>query len=147
LSGRVVGINTMIYQNAQGLGFSVSVNTARKVYEAIIKSGKVTWPALGIQGATVTTTIAQQYHLSITQGVYIVQVTSGSGAEAAGLQKGDVITEIDGKAMTTIDAVLNYVRSKNVGDTTQVVVNRNGTTKTFTVTLKALGQNSPTWFL
>jgi serine protease Do len=140
LSGRVVGINTMIYQNAQGLGFSVSVNTARKVYEAIIKSGKVTWPALGIQGATVTTTIAQQYHLSITQGVYIVQVTSGSGAEAAGLQKGDVITEIDGKAMTTIDAVLNYVRSKNVGDTTQVVVNRNGTTKTFTVTLKALGQ-------
>jgi serine protease Do len=140
LSGRVVGINTMIYQNAQGLGFSVSVNTARKVYEAIIKSGKVTWPALGIQGATVTANIAQQYNLKITQGVYVVQVTSGSGAEAAGLKKGDVITQIDSKTMTTIDAVLNYVRSKNVGDTTQVVVNRNGTTKTFAVTLKALGQ-------
>jgi serine protease Do len=140
LSGRVVGINTMIYQNAQGLGFSVSVNTARKVYEAIIKSGKVTWPALGIQGATVTTDITLQYNLKITQGVYVVQVTSGSGAEAAGLKKGDVITQIDSKAMTTIDAILNYVRSKNVGDTTQVVVNRNGTMKTFTVTLKALGQ-------
>ncbi len=140
LSGRVVGMNTMIYQNAQGLGFSVSANTVRKVYEAIIKSGKVTWPALGIQGATLTSTIAQEYNISITQGVYIVQVTSGSGAEAAGLQKGDVITEIDGKTMTTIDAVLNYIRSKNVGDTVQVAINRNGTSKTVAVTLKALSQ-------
>jgi len=140
LSGRVVGMNTMIYQNAQGLGFSVSVNTVKKVYEAIIKSGKVTWPALGIQGATVTSTIAQQYNLKVTQGVYIVQITPGSGAEAAGLQRGDVITEIDGTSMTTIDAILSYIRSKNVGDATQVVVNRNGTTKTFSVTLKALNQ-------
>jgi S1-C subfamily serine protease len=140
LSGRVVGMNTMIYQNAQGLGFSVSANTVRKVYEAIIKSGKVTWPALGIQGATLTSTIAQEYNISITQGVYIVQVTSGSGAEAAGLQRGDVITEIDGKTMTTIDAVLSYIRSKNVGDTVQVVINRNGTSKTVAVTLKTLNQ-------
>lgn len=140
LSGRVVGINTMIYQNAQGLGFSVSVNTARKVYDAIIKSGKITWPALGIQGATLTTSISQRYNLKVSQGVYIVQITSGSGAEAAGLLKGDVITEIDGKAMATIDAILSYVRSKNVGDHVQVAVNRSGAPKTFTVTLKALGQ-------
>ncbi len=139
LSGRVVGMNTMIYQNAQGLGFSVSVNTVRKVYDAIIKNGKVTWPALGIQGATLTTSIVEQYSLKVSQGVYIVQITSGSGAEAAGLKAGDVITEIDGKSMTTIDGVLSYVRSMNVGDTVQVVVDRSGTTKTFSVTLKALG--------
>jgi len=140
LSGRVVGINTMIYQNAQGLGFSVSVNTARKVYDAIIKNGKVTWPALGIQGATLTTSIAEQYNLKASQGVYIVQITSGSGAQAAGLKAGDVITAIDDKPMTTIDGVLSYIRSRNVGDTVQVVVDRNGTTKTFSVTLKALSQ-------
>jgi serine protease Do len=140
LSGRVVGMNTMIYQNAQGLGFSVSVNTVRKVYDAIIKNGKVTWPALGIQGATLTTSIVQQYSLKVSQGVYIVQITSGSGAEAAGLKVGDVITAIDDKPMTTIDGVLNYVRSMNVGDTVQVVADRNGTAKTFSVTLKALGQ-------
>ena len=138
LSGRVVGINTMIYQNAQGLGFSVSVNTARKVYDAIIKNGKVTWPALGIQGATLTTSITEQYNLKTSQGVYIVQIISGSGAQAAGLKAGDVITAIDDKPMTTIDGVLSYIRSKNVGDRVQVVVNRNGTSKTFTVTLKAL---------
>jgi serine protease Do len=140
LSGRVVGINTMIYQNAQGLGFSVSVNTARKVYDAIIKDGKVTWPALGIQGATLTTSIADQYNLKVSQGVYIVQITSGSGAQAAGLKAGDVITAIDDKPMTTIDGVLSYIRSRNVGDTVQVVADRGGTTKTFAVTLKALGQ-------
>lgn len=139
LSGRVVGINTMIYQNAQGLGFSVSVNTARKVYDAIIKNGKVTWPALGIQGATLTTSIAEQYNLKVSQGVYIVQITSGSGAQAAELKAGDVITAIDDKPMTTIDGVLTYIRSRNVGDTVQVVVDRNGTTKTFSVILKALG--------
>jgi len=139
LSGRVVGINTMIYQDAQGLGFSVSVNTAKKVYDAIIKNGKVTWPALGIQGATLTTSIAQQYNLKVSHGVYIVQMTSGSGAEAAGLKAGDVITTIDDKPMTTIDGVLSYIRSKNVGDTVQVVADRGGTTKTFSVILKALG--------
>ena len=140
LSGRVVGMNTMIYQNAQGLGFSVSVNTVRKVYDAIIKNGKITWPALGIQGATLTTSIVDQYNLKVSQGVYVVQITSGSGAEAAGLKAGDVITAIDDKPMTTIDGVLGYVRSRNVGDTVQVVVNRAGTTKTFSVTLKALSQ-------
>ena len=139
LSGRVVGINTMIYQDAQGLGFSVSVNTAKKVYDAIIKNGKVTWPALGIQGATLTTSIAQRYNLKVSHGVYIVQMTSGSGAEAAGLKAGDVITTIDDKPMTTIDGVLSYIRSKNVGDTVQVVADRGGTTKTFSVILKALG--------
>jgi len=140
LSGRVVGINTMIYQNAQGLGFSVSINTARKVYDAIIKNGKITWPALGIQGATLTTSIAQQYNVKASQGVYVVQVTAGSGAAAAGIKAGDVITAIDGKQMTTIDAVLSYIRSKNVGDTVQVVVDRSGATKTFSVTLKGLSQ-------
>ena len=140
LSGRVVGMNTMIYQNAQGLGFSVSVNTVRKVYDAIIKNGKVTWPALGIQGATLTTSIVDQYNLKASQGVYVVQITSGSGAEVAGLKAGDVITAIDDKPMTTIDGVLGYIRSKNVGDTVQVVVDRSGSTKTFAVTLKALGQ-------
>jgi len=139
LSGRVVGMNTMIYQNAQGLGFSVSINTAKKVYDAILKSGKITWPALGIQGATLTTSIAQQYNVKASQGVYIVQITSGSGAEAAGLKAGDVITTIDDKPMTTIDGVLSYIRSRNVGDTVQVVADRGGTTKTFSVILKALG--------
>jgi S1-C subfamily serine protease len=139
LSGRVVGMNTMIYQDAQGLGFSVSINTAKKVYDAILKNGKITWPALGIQGATLTTSIAQQYNVKASQGVYIVQITSGSGAEAAGLKAGDVITTIDGKSMTTIDGVLSYIRSKNVGDTVQVAVDRSGTTKTFSVVLKSLG--------
>lgn len=139
LSGRVVGMNTMIYQNAQGLGFSVSVNTVRKVYDAIIKSGKVSWPALGIQGATLTTTIVDQYNLKVSQGVYVVQITDGSGAQAAGLKAGDVITAIDDKPMTTIDGVLSYIRSRNVGDSVQVVADRNGTTRTFSVTLKALG--------
>jgi serine protease Do len=140
LSGRVVGMNTMIYQNAQGLGFSVSVNTVRKVYDAIIKNGKVTWPALGIQGATLTTSIVDQYSLKVSQGVYVVQITAGSGAQAAGLKTGDVITAIDDKPMTTIDGVLGYIRSRSVGDTVQVIVDRSGTAKTFSVTLKALSQ-------
>lgn len=138
LSGRVVGINTMIYQNAQGLGFSVSSNTAKKVYESIIKTGKVTWPALGIQGTTLTDSVAQQYNVKAEAGVYVVAVTSGSGAEAAGIRKGDVITAIDGEKMTTIDQVLAYVRAKNVGDTVKVAVNRNGQSLTMDVVLKAL---------
>jgi serine protease Do len=140
LSGRVVAMNTMIYQNAQGLGFAVSINTARKVYDSIVKTGKVTWPALGISGATVTSSIVQLYNLKVSQGVYVAQVTAGGGAQAAGIKAGDVITSIDGRQMTTIDAVLSYVRSKNVGDVVQVVVDRLGETKTFPVTLKALNQ-------
>ena len=104
------------------------------------RTAKVTWPALGIQGATLTTSIVDQYSLKVSQGVYIVQITAGSGAQAAGLKAGDVITAIDDKPMTTIDGVLGYIRSRNVGDTVQVVVDRKGTTKTFSVTLRALSQ-------
>jgi S1-C subfamily serine protease len=140
LSGRVVGINTMIYQNAQGLGFSVSVNTARKVYDSIIATGSITWPALGITGATLTSEISQQYNISITQGVYIASVTADSGAEAAGLRKGDVITELDGKMVATIDEVLRYIRTKSVGDDVEVVIHRDGRSQTITVTLRAISQ-------
>ncbi|MDO9099975.1 MAG: trypsin-like peptidase domain-containing protein [Caldisericota bacterium] len=140
LSGRVVGINTMIYQNAQGLGFSVSVNTARKVYDSIIATGSITWPALGITGATLSSEISQQYNISITQGVYIASVTADSGAEAAGLRKGDVITELDGKMVATIDEVLRYIRTKSVGDDVEVVIHRDGRSQTITVTLRAISQ-------
>jgi serine protease Do len=138
LNGRVVGINTMIYQDAQGLGFSVSINTAKKVYATLLKDGKITWAMLGIQGITLTPTLAQQYNVKAVKGVYVGQITVGSGAETAGLKVGDVITTIDGQTMATIDEVLNYIRAKNVGDTVQIIVNRNGTTETFSVVLKAL---------
>jgi S1-C subfamily serine protease len=140
LSGSGVGINTMIYQDAQGLGFSVFINTVKKVYAANLKYGKITWAMLGIQGITLTTAVAQQYNVKASQGVYVGQITSGSGAAEAGLKAGDVITTIDGKAMLTIDGGLNYIRSKNVGDTVQVVADRKGMTKTFPIVPKALGQ-------
>ena len=140
LNGRVVGMNTMLYQGSQGLGFSVSINTAKKVYAAILKTGKITWAMLGIQGATLTQALAQQYNVKVLQGVYVAKVIVGSGAEVAGLEIGDIITTINGQVMPTIDDVLSYIRAKNVGDTVQVVVDRKGTTKTFSVVLKALSQ-------
>jgi len=106
----------MIYQNAQGLGFAVSINTARKVYDSIVKTGKVTWPAAGHLGRDSHKLDCRAVQPQGVPGRVCRPGDAAPGPSRAGIKAGDVITSIDGRQMTTIDAVLSYVRSKSVGD-------------------------------
>ena len=141
-NGEVIGINTAIETGsamsggARGIGFAVPSNTAKNVIPDLEAGKQVARPWLGIQGQTLTQSLAQQLSLPVNQGVYVVGVVSGSPAEKAGLKGsspgsngqpaggGDVITAADGETITTIQELQTYISGKNVGDTVTLNISR-----------------------
>ena len=86
--GEVIGINTAIYspiQGSVGIGFAISINTAKKVAEDLIEKGKVVRPWMGITGTTVTEQLAETWETGVNKGVHIIEVVEGGPAEKAGL--------------------------------------------------------------
>lgn len=136
LDGKVIGINTMIIQGAQNLGFSVSSQTAKRVAEDLIKYGKVSWPYLGVRGGTLTERLAKQIGRKYIKGAYIAQVEEGS-AKKGGMLRGDVVTAIDGKTVETFDELMLNIRARKVGDKVTLTVDRDGKKVDLEITLGA----------
>ncbi|MDD4337924.1 MAG: trypsin-like peptidase domain-containing protein, partial [Firmicutes bacterium] len=108
--GKVVGINTAIIQEAQGIGFAIPINAARDVANEIIQYGKVRRPYLGVaEIVVVNRSIAVRYGLAVDQGIYISSVVRNSPADRAGLGRGDIIIAIDDAEVTTADDVRRCV--------------------------------------
>ncbi len=146
-NGKVIGINTLITSysgNYSGVGFAIPINYAINIAEQIISGQTPTHAALGVSLTTINSTMAQRYGLATSSGVYVSRVASGSGAEEAGIQEGDIITAFDGKAVTSASDLLLDVREKNVGDTVKVTINRDGSTQDVEVTLGSDGTTSST---
>lgn len=125
LSGNIVGLNTMIYSGAQGLGFAVSSNTCVRVFESISKTGKMEWPYMGVQLTTMTEDLATQQNIQYISGVLVVRVVAGSPASRAGIRGNDVITSINGKGVKTADELVKEIRSYEVGDRVTLTIVRN----------------------
>lgn len=131
LSAHVVGIPTLgaidpeFNAPAPGIGYAIPSNTVISIANQIIKYGKVLHTgraALGIQAASVTAMIAQQYNLPVTHGVAIVSVLKGGAAASAGLKSGDIIVRVDQHAVSGNSALLDYLVQKKPGDTVLVTV-------------------------
>lgn len=132
--GEVVGMNTAIIGGAQGLGFAIPINTAQRIADQLITTGKVNHPYLGIRMATLTPELRQQINsdpesnLNIRddRGVIVVGVMRNSPAATGGLQLGDVIQRINDQTITSADQVQQAVEKASVGGTLQIEVTRNG---------------------
>lgn len=130
--GQVIGINTAIIQNAQGLGFAIPINTARNIAEQLIANGKVDHPFIGIRMTSLTPEIKaeletrQNFTLDTDSGVVIVEVMPGSPAARAGLRAGDVIEAIDGREITSAEEVQSAVEQVAVGQRMPIELNRQG---------------------
>jgi len=130
--GEVIGINTAIIQNAQGLGFAIPVNTARDIAEELIAKGKVEHPYLGIQMAGITPELRKQFQsrknidLGTDKGVIIVDVVTNSPADRAGLKSGDVISQIEEKAIAGAEDVQTAVAKTKVNSEITLQVQRSG---------------------
>jgi serine protease Do len=127
--GQVIGINTMIYStsgSSAGVGFSIPTDTTTNIASQIIKYGKARLPVMGIEMRDNTTDI---------KGVFIKTVTSGDPAEKAGIKSGDIITELNGKAIETQYELFAQILRQNVGDKLSVKVYRQGSYLTFNVEL------------
>lgn len=105
LAGQVIGINTAVAGDAQGIGFAIPINQAKAAYDSYKKIGKILKPTLGVRYITVNHQIATQLDLAVDHGALIMTqagqpaVVVGSVAETAGLQSGDIITEINNQKL------------------------------------------------
>lgn len=135
-AGQVIGIVTAKYSSTgvEGLGFAIPINDAVNLANELMENGVVTNKVqLGITTQTVPASVAQYYNM--VEGAYVYSVNEGSCAEKAGLQIGDIITAVGGKAVASSDALKAALRSFAPGDTTELTVYRGGKTVTVTVTL------------
>lgn len=139
--GELVGINTAITSETGsyvGYSFAVPSNNAQKVVEDIMEYGNVQRGILGITGGSLNTNIANQLGIDETEGVYVDRVETGSGADKGGIEKGDIIKNIDGQKIGKFSDLVGYLGSKHPNDTVQVTLLRNGSEKTVPVTLVKL---------
>jgi S1-C subfamily serine protease len=155
-AGRVIGINSQIQTGGGGdgnvgIGFAVPINTAREVVEQIEEHGKVQHAYIGISGGDITASLAKALKLPVEKGVLVNEVVKDSPADKAGLEGGDteatiegakvnlggdIITEVDGKPVSSMEEVVDAVNSAQPGDEMELTVRRgDDETKHVTVTL------------
>jgi putative serine protease PepD len=145
MSGKVIGINSAIASLSSsdsgeagsiGVGFAIPIDQAKRMAQEIIDTGKATHAVLGASVGDASDKTSQ-----IPTGAKIASVTAGSGAEAAGLQAGDVITGFGNQSVESADALIAAVRSSTPNSSTQVTFTRDGESKTVTVTLGSATAN------
>jgi S1-C subfamily serine protease len=154
-SGSVIGINSQIQTGGSngnvGIGFAVPINTAREVVQQIEQHGEVKHAFLGISGGSVTPAVAKALKLPVEKGVLVNEVVKGGPADKAGIEGGDteatiegakvtlggdIIIEVEGKPVASMEDVINAVNGAQPGDKMEVTVLRgNNEEKTVTVTL------------
>ena len=125
--GQIVGINTIkiSVSGIEGLGFAIPINDAKPIVDQLMKFGYVKGrPLIGISGREVTEAISREYDLPV--GIYILQVTPGSGAADAGIQRGDVLVSIAGKEVRTMKDVDSIKKDYKAGDSVNITVVRDG---------------------
>jgi S1-C subfamily serine protease len=136
--GELIGINTMISSptgSYAGYSFAVPSNITRKIIEDIMEFGGVQRGILGVEGSELNSKISKELGLEDAEGFYINKVTKNSGAEKAGLQKGDVIKKLDSQKITSFAELSGYISTKRPNDKVQVTYVRDGESKTIPVTL------------
>jgi serine protease Do len=135
LAGEVVGINTAIVAQGQGIGFAIPVNMAKDVLEDLKTKGKVVRGWLGVSIQDISEDIAKNLNLKSREGALVADVFEGDPAEKAGLRTGDVIVAIDGAKIKDTHELLQKVGRIRVGAETRVTVLRNGKEMSFTITV------------
>lgn len=140
--GELIGINTAIISHGsggnQGIGFAVPSNLARTVMEEILKNGKVTRAYLGIFPQDVTPAIAKAFGVKDPGGVLVGDVSPNSPAQAAGLQRGDIILEVNGKPMTDSNQLRMTISMMQPGSEARLKVVHGGSQRELTIKLHEL---------
>jgi serine protease Do len=140
--GELIGINTAILAGGsggnQGIGFAVPVNLARQVMDQIVTHGHVVRSYLGVSVQPVTPAIAKAMHLNGPEGALVSQVTPDSPASRAGLQAGDVITEVNGTPVNESNQLRMTVSMMNPGQDARLKVFRDGQVRQFTVKVEEM---------
>ena len=139
--GEVIGINTAIRADAMGIGFAIPINKAKSIKDQLARGERIAHPYLGVQMTTLTPELARQnnddpnsaFTVPEVTGVIVVRVLPNTPAAAAGFRRGDVITEIAGKSITTAEQLQKAVEDSRLGESLQVKILRGDRTQQLTV--------------
>ena len=142
LNGGLLGINTAIASptgSYSGYGFAIPSNIVRKIVEDLLTYGTVQRGWLGIQVGSVNSDLVKEEGLSVNEGAYVSgfgDMDERSAARQAGILKGDVIVKLDDTPIKSSSALIEYIGRKRPGDKVNVLINRKGSEKLMSVTLK-----------
>ena len=140
MAGQVIGINTAVAQDAQGIGFAIPINATKGTLKGVLAGNGVQRAYLGVRYVPITPEITKKYDLSVKQGAYVYgestsSVISGSPADKGGIKEKDIITKINGAAVGRNGGVSSLVGAYAPGDTIGITVVRDGSEKELRVTL------------
>ncbi|MFW6367820.1 MAG: HhoA/HhoB/HtrA family serine endopeptidase [Halothece sp.] len=139
--GEVIGINTAIRADANGIGFAIPVNKAKEIYPRLAQGKRVSHPYIGIRMISLTPELAKQINrdpntgllIPEVEGVLVMQVQGDTPAARSGLRRGDVITEIDGTRITSGEQLQRVVENSNVGQKLTFKVRRGDRAETLSL--------------
>jgi serine protease Do len=145
LDGQVIGMNTAVASDSQSIGFAIPINDLSGLIDSVKSTGKLQRPYLGVIYVPITSDIAKQYNLSVSNGAFVptqdqageVTVISGGPADKAGVEPGDIITKVDGTDINQTTSMTSLLDKHKVGDSVQLTIVRGGKTITKDVTLGA----------
>lgn len=143
MAGQMIGINTAIATDAQGIGFAIPVNATKGMLEGLLNDGVAERAYLGVSYTPITPEAASKYNLSVDHGAYVYSedsrkaVTIGSPADKAGVREKDIITNVNGVEVGTKGGVASLIGEYSPGDKIELTLLRDGKKITLTVTLGA----------
>ena len=146
MRGEVVGINSQIYSRSggfMGISFAIPIDEAMRVSEQLRSSGRVTRGRIGVQIGQVTRDVAESLGLGKQQGAFVTGVESGSPAEKAGVEAGDIIVRFDGKSIERIADLPRLVGNTKPGTKSTVTVFRRGSTLDLSIVIAEIDGDKP----
>lgn len=141
MAGQVIGINTAIVEDANGIGFAIPINATKGVLAGVLETGKITRSYLGVNYLTITPDVAREYKLSVNAGAYVFAsgstkpVAAGSPAEKAGLKSGDILTKVNNETIGTQGSLSSILGEYRPGDKITLTYLRDGKENTSALTL------------
>jgi len=142
MAGQVIGINTAIAEDANGIGFAIPINSTKGVLAGVLENGKVSRSFMGVSYVNITAAIAKEYKLTVKEGAYVFKtdgsaISVGSPAEKAGLKNGDVITKINNDTIGAQGGLSSVIGQYKPGDEVTVTFIRDNKEQTIELTFSA----------
>jgi serine protease Do len=135
LKGEVIGINTAIVASGQGIGFAIPINLAKDIIVALKDEGEVTRGWLGVAIQDLSSDMAEYYAIEEKEGVFVADVFAGDPADAAGIQRKDIILELNGEKIKTTRQLTAMIAKIPVGESARLKILRDGKEKTVQVVI------------
>lgn len=146
LSGQVIGINTAVAADANGIGFAIPINATKGILRGVLENGTVSRAYMGVNYLSITPEVAREYNLSTVNGAYVYAsrdtnpIVNGGPADKAGIRSGDIIIKIDDSIIGKQGSLSSIIGLYRPGDSAKITYLRDGQERTTTITFSTLNQ-------